>query len=127
MGKSVESSRRVERPWRVAATDPLPPGANSCAVISRVTPPNVPGARITQRQSHVEIEHGAPPRDVARESPMVVEIRFSGASGGRSIFRELDGSSVVSCALKVPGALRPTARANTKETTAVRANQAIVK
>ena len=41
----------------------------------------------------------APPRGVARESPMLVEIRFSGASGGKSILRELDGSSGVSCAL----------------------------
>lgn len=42
----------------------------------------------------------APPRAVARDSPMLVEIRVSGESAGRSIFTELAGSSVVSCAVK---------------------------
>src|ERR1700691_6589936 len=93
------------------ATDPLPPGANSCAVISSVTPrmclaPELRSVRPMWRSRTI-----APPRDVARESPMVVEIRFSGESGGRSILMELDGSRVVVCA--------PRDAANTRARTAV--------
>lgn len=93
-------------------TEPFPPGANSWVLMRRVTPrtrrkPALRHVRDIWRSSTI-----APPRVLARESPMLIEIQARGESGCRSTLTELAGSSVFSWpntgALTIARAVRST-------------------
>src|SRR5215469_11789133 len=77
-------------------TEPFPPGANSCVLMSSVTPRTRRNPALRSVRDMCRSSTMAPPRALARESPMLIEIRARGESGCRSTLTELAGSRAFS-------------------------------